>query len=154
VLGEGSSADTKICEALAARLPSFRKVSWWSEGMATLARLVRESDEPGSTAKAHALAARGASAYPGSSGARRCAELLREFEAPGYSLQAMATDAPGKRSIEVTHRNLARLHFRAFAVDVENRLATVVEGGLAVWPEVRSPAGPTSRGVTADLPPT
>ena len=35
----------------------------------------------------------------------------------------MAADGPGRRSIEMTHRNLAALHFRAYAVDLEERLA-------------------------------
>ena len=135
LLSEGFEADAdhkSVREALAEQLPSFRSYPWWSEGMATLADLVKGSDEPGATAEAHAIARRGALAYPASSGGRRCRALVEQIEAPDYGLQAMAVDAPGKRSIEVTHRNLPRLYFRALAVDLETRLGLAVEQD--VWP--------------------
>ncbi len=44
------------------------------------------------------------------------------IEAPDWQMAAMAADGAGRRSIEVTHRNLATLHFRAYAVDLESRL--------------------------------
>ncbi|MFI5118900.1 MAG: alpha-2-macroglobulin family protein [Thermoanaerobaculia bacterium] len=108
---------------LAKRLVDFADVPWWAMGKAELAELVKADDRPGSLVKARALALEGARAYPRSTGGDRCRAIVGEIEQPDYRLAAMAADGPGRRSIEVTHRNLAALHFRAYAVDLEERLS-------------------------------
>ncbi|MEZ5313381.1 MAG: hypothetical protein R2862_06830 [Thermoanaerobaculia bacterium] len=76
-----------------------------------------------------------------------------EIEAPDFSVQAMSSDGPRERSFEVTHRNLPRLHFRAFRVDPDAELGRAEFGGSspttrarssAGWPTDRSPSGPPS----------
>ena len=52
------------------------------------------------------------------------------IEAPSWQLAAMASDGPRKRSVEVTHRNLPALHFRAYALDLEKRLASARDYNL------------------------
>ncbi len=104
----------RIREALAASLPEFRGDPWWGMGMARLAALWRESPDADALVRARAVAAEGEGGYPGSPGARACRREREEIEAPSYSLQTMRIDAPGRRSLEVDHRNLKRLHFRAF----------------------------------------
>ncbi len=107
---------------LAKRLVGVADVPWWAMGKAELAELVKAEDKPGSFVKARALALEGAKAYPRSTGGERCRAIVGAIEQPDYRLLAMAADGPGRRSIEVTHRNLAALHFRAYAVDLEDRL--------------------------------
>ncbi|HSM51632.1 MAG TPA: MG2 domain-containing protein, partial [Thermoanaerobaculia bacterium] len=125
---EGDRAEVR--EALARRLPDFRRVPWWSEGMATLSEMVEGSGEPGSRRRARDLAREGVAAHPGSPGARHCASRVAALEAPSYELAAMRSDAPGRRSVEITHANLDRIHLRAYRVDLEERLRSRVEGSL------------------------
>ncbi len=127
---EAAADRAAVREALARRLPEFRRVPWWSEGMATLSEMVEESGEPGSRRRARDLARDGAAAHPGSPGARRCATRVAALEAPVHELAAMLADAPGRRSVEITHANLDRLHLRAYRVDLEERLRSRVEGSL------------------------
>ncbi|HSB63202.1 MAG TPA: alpha-2-macroglobulin family protein [Thermoanaerobaculia bacterium] len=107
---------------LAKRLVDLVDVPWWAMGKAELAELVKAEDKPGGLVKARALALEGARKYPRSIGGERCRAIVGEIEQPDYRLAAMASDGPGRRSIEVTHRNLAALDFRAYAVDLEERL--------------------------------
>ena len=108
---------------LAKRLVDVADVPWWAMGKAELAEFVKAEDRPGSLVKARALALEGAKAYPRSTGGERCRAIVGGIEQPDYGLAAMAADGPGRRSIEVSHRNLASLHFRAYAVDLEERLS-------------------------------
>ncbi|MGZ5428758.1 MAG: MG2 domain-containing protein, partial [Thermoanaerobaculia bacterium] len=49
---------------------------------------------------------------------------------PDWQMAAMAADGPGRRSIEVTHRNLPALYFRAYAVDLEARIGRAKDYNL------------------------
>ncbi len=100
------------------RLPAFRAVAWWAEGKATLAELVRQDSDEDALNRAHALAREGRLAYPESSGGRHCLAIERSIEAPDYQIASMSHDNMGRRSLQVTHRNLGALHFRAYAVDL------------------------------------
>ncbi len=108
---------------LARRLVDVADVPWWAMGKAELAELVKAEEKPGSLVKARALALEGSRTYPKSTGGERCRAIVGQIEQPDYRLAAMAADGPGRRSIEVTHRNLGALHFRAYAVDLEERLS-------------------------------
>ncbi|MFP2902605.1 MG2 domain-containing protein, partial [Corallococcus sp. 4LFB] len=72
---------------------------------------------------AHALAKAGAEAWPKSVGGAQCAALVASLEAPELYATGMQVDGPGKRSILVGHRNVGPLYLRAYAMDVEARLA-------------------------------
>ena len=118
----GVAADedrAKLRASLERSLPEFRRESWWSMGMARLAAMTREGDGADDLVRARAFALEGERAYPGSPGAQTCRHERESIEAPSYSLQTMTFDAPGRRSMQVTHRNLARLHFRAFRLPSE-----------------------------------
>jgi alpha-2-macroglobulin len=108
----------KIRADLESQLSPLRGVEWWSMGQAELAEMVKAAAEPDSLVRAHALAEEGRRAYPHSLGGERCLSIEKTIEAPDYSLAAMAADSPRRRSIEVTHRNLAKLYFRAYALDI------------------------------------
>ncbi len=123
----------RIREDLAARLDRFAGLPWWAMGQATLADFVRGEDEPDALARARELALAGERAAPAKSpGALACRRIVAEIEAPVYQLTSMAGDAPGRRSIQVQHRNLPVIHLRAYRLDLEQRLRL---RGRSLWPD-------------------
>ena len=121
---QGESDGKQRREALERRLPRFRGDPWWSVGVWSLAQDIDQvAGDPERRIQARKLALEGERAYPGSYGARRCRQLVEQIEAPDFQLQAMSVDGPERRSIEVTHRNLAALHLRAYALDLAAQLA-------------------------------
>ena len=101
-----------------------RRYPWWSMGQSQLAELIRAEEVPGALAEAREVALEGARFHRDSIGARRCQRLVAEIEAPDYSLVAMQSDGPHRRSIQVSHRNLRILHFRAYRLDLLETLET------------------------------
>jgi alpha-2-macroglobulin len=112
------------------RLPRYRDVPWWSMGMAELAQFRQAESTPDNLIRARQAAAEGLRAYPSSPGGQRCSDLVTSIEAPDYRVAAMSADAPRRRSIEITHKNLPALHYRAYAVDLEKRIATATDYNL------------------------
>lgn len=102
-------------------LAELRALPWWSMGMFLLAEQTREA---GDLVMAHDVAKQGAAAHPESAGGQRCRHLVESIEQPAYQLQSMSHDAPGKRSLLVTYRNLQQLHLRAWPLDLEERIRT------------------------------
>lgn len=114
----------RIRKDLERRLPAFRSDSWWAMGKAEVAELHQRGDRPNRRVDARREAEEGRAAYPSSPGGQRCLSIVKAIEAPEYRLRAMSVDGPGRRSIEVSHRNLGTLHFRAVKRDFEK----LVEG--------------------------
>lgn len=125
----------RIKKDLETRLPAFRELPWWSVGQAELAEFVRVETTADNLVRARAIALAGAKAYPDSPGGIRCRSIIESIEAPDYQLAAMANDGSRKRSIEVTHRNLAALTFRAYPIELEKRVSEAHDYNLF-------PAGP------------
>jgi uncharacterized protein YfaS (alpha-2-macroglobulin family) len=105
-------------------LPSYEDDDWWTMGMAELASLYMST---GDLVTAHARAAAAAAKAPKSVGGQKALALQARLEAPEFSLLAMRSDAAKRRSIEVTHKNLPKLYFRAYALDLAARLTTSTE---------------------------
>ncbi|HUU36700.1 MAG TPA: alpha-2-macroglobulin family protein [Candidatus Desulfaltia sp.] len=123
-------------------LPKYRKYPWWAMGQAVLAEFTKAEGAADALVDARKVAKAGADAYPDSPGGRRCLHLVKSIEASGYSVDIMKTDAPGKRSIQVTHRNLDRLFFRAFPVDILERVRTSKDYNiLPDWREAQTILG-------------
>src|SRR5262249_14730280 len=146
-----------IRKDLEERLASFRDVAWWAMGMATLAEFRQASDSPDNLIDALARAKEGEKAYPDSPGGLRCRAIARSIEAPDYQLAAMSEDAPGKRSLQVTHKNVPALYFRAYAVDLLRRVESATDYNLLPSgreaKELLSSGAPAAQW-TAELPPT
>ncbi len=102
------------------RLAGARDIAWFAHGKALQAELLLALNQP---VQAHTAARSGRDAFPAETGGQNCAALMAQIEAPEFSLQAMAADLPGKRSLRVTHRNLPRLHLRAYKLSLDARLA-------------------------------
>jgi uncharacterized protein YfaS (alpha-2-macroglobulin family) len=110
---------------------------WWAMGIATLAEWVRDDGGPDALVRARELARTAVEQHPKSLGGRRAAHVVASIEVPQYSLASMATDAARKRSIAVLHRNVDRLYFRAYGVDIERTLTTAKDYNLLpAWREV------------------
>ena len=102
------------------RLAGARDIAWFAHGKALQAELMLALNQP---VQAHTAARSGRDAFPAETGGQNCAALMAQIEAPEFSLLAMAADLPGKRSLRVTHRNLPRLHLRAYKLSLDARLA-------------------------------
>ncbi len=95
---------------------------WWAEGMAQLADFIRSGNEPDSLVRARKFALRGEGASRGSVGRKRCREIQNAIEQPDYSLAGIQTDNPGKKSLLLTHKNLEKIFFRAYRIDLPDRI--------------------------------
>ncbi len=118
----------RALEALGRRYP------WWSMGTADLAEMVRAEDDSDALIRARALAIEGAEAHLGTVGAARCRHLAAAIEAPSWALSGMASDGAERRSLLVTHKNLERLFFRAYRLDLAAILETSRDYNLLPGP--------------------
>src|SRR4029077_3515083 len=85
---------------------------------------------PDNLIRALAAARAGAKAYPDSPGGTLCRSIAASIQAPDYQLASMSSEAPGRRSIQVTHKNLPALYFRAYAVDLVRRIESATDYNL------------------------
>jgi uncharacterized protein YfaS (alpha-2-macroglobulin family) len=115
---------------LESRLSSMREFEWWAVGVAAHAEFVREQGEPWSLGRSREIAQAGWKAYPDSIGGQRCLSIVQTIEAPGYQLSAMSSDGLSRRSIQVSHKNLPKLYFRAYAVDLEAQIKSAKDYNL------------------------
>ncbi len=115
---------------LEARLPRFRDVAWWSEGMATLARFRQAEEAPDNLIRALAAARQGEKAYPGSPGGEDCRAIAAAIEAPDFQAASMSEDGPRRRSIELTHKNVGALYLRAYPVNLVTRVESATDYNL------------------------
>ena len=107
----------RLREDLGERLATFDPAyPWWSEGQDVLAGLLGSEDRADARIDARAAALAGERRHPSSIGGRQCAFRVAAIEAPSLSFASMAVDAPGRRSIQVTHANVERVWLRAYGV--------------------------------------
>ena len=146
----------RIRKDLEGRLAAFRSDSWWAMGKAEVAELHQRGNRPNRRVDARREAEEGRAAYPSSPGGQRCLSIVKAIEAPEVRLQAMSVDGPARRSIEVSHRNLASLQLRAFRMDVEKRIEGSKDwSALPTTDDMRKILGTKATAEWAvDLPPT
>jgi alpha-2-macroglobulin len=143
----------KVRAALEALLPTVSALPWSATGRATLAGWVEGT---GDAVKALAIAREGLKAFPDSLGGKQCAHLVARIQSPDYSFTAMQADGLERRSIDVSHKNVEQLYFRAWKLDFERE----VYGGRAyqVLPERENLKGILRRAADVSwktqLPPT
>ena len=105
-------------------LPAFRGVPWWAVGMAELAGIVRADEAPDALVEARTIAEQGRQAYPDSIGGQQCRAIVESIQAPDFQITSMMLDAARRRSLQVMHRNLPALHFRAWRRDIVRTIET------------------------------
>ncbi len=127
--GSFSEQDQKrtMREHLEAHLSDLKKHPWWAMGMARLVEMVRGE---GDQVRARTLALGCYKAFPNAMGGRKCRHLAMAIEAPEFQLRSMLTDGLGKRSIQVTHKQLPAIHFRAYRRSLLDRIGTARDYNL------------------------
>jgi uncharacterized protein YfaS (alpha-2-macroglobulin family) len=111
---------------LEARLPGMADLPWFAMGKAQLALFLRQALD-GDLVRARGIAEEGYREFPTSTGGRLCLSIVGQIEAPDYQLRVMQNDGPGRRSVLVSHRNVARLIFRAYPIDLPARVASATD---------------------------
>jgi alpha-2-macroglobulin len=91
---------------------------WLSEAMAQLAEFARMDNDPNSLVRARQISIKGQRPFPDSVGGKHCFAIEKSIEFPDFSVSGMQNDNPQKKSILVTHKNLERIYFRAYAIDL------------------------------------
>jgi alpha-2-macroglobulin len=99
-------------------------VPWWAEGLAQLASWILSEDEADSYIRARQIASRGNSTYPETIGGKHCLAIIKSIEASEFSISGMHNDNPLKKSLLVMHRNLEKIFFRAYPIDIQHELET------------------------------
>jgi uncharacterized protein YfaS (alpha-2-macroglobulin family) len=91
-----------------------------ARALALLAQYANDHDDP---ARAHELARRGLAAFPRSAGGALCYNLVQQLEAKSAQLATeFVWNAPWP-TLDVTYRNITKVHFRAVPVDFAAHLA-------------------------------
>ncbi len=114
------------------RLPAFRQHPWWAMGQAELAEAVR--DDLGEYVRARDLAREGEQAFGGTFGGQRSAHVRAQLELPGMQLQGMKVDGAQKRSLQLLHKNVERVYFRAYRLDIDRALGSASPDGYQLLP--------------------
>ena len=120
------------------------------------AQLAHWREAAGDLPAARAIALEGAKAFPDSVGGKRCRHLVARIESPDFTLAAMQADGLERRSVEVTHKNLEKLYFRAWPLDFERDVLR--RNDYQILPERQqlkaTLAQPPAHAWSVDLPPT
>lgn len=106
------------------------RYEWWSMGRATLARMVEQKDAPDALVEALALAREGEEEHPQSIGGKHCRQIAASIESFAFEITSMASDGTDRRSLAVDHKNLEALHFRAYRLDLMERLRSAEDYNL------------------------
>lgn len=133
-----------------------RSLPWWSRAQMTAAEMWHHSDPEGGALRAYQLASAAREAHPQSIGGRLAASLIENLESPQIQVEGMWADGPNRRSFEINHRNVGEIHFRAWALDLEERLVSPEDGDWLVNYQTAPPlmSGPPDLTWSAELPPT
>jgi uncharacterized protein YfaS (alpha-2-macroglobulin family) len=128
----------RIRKDLERRLSSCRGLPWWTTGMATLADFTRADDDPDSLVRARQVAITCMESHRDSVGWQRCRAIRAQIEAPDFTVEAMASDAPDRKSIGISARNLDRAYLRSYPFDLQRHLDRSDDWNtLPDWQEVR-----------------
>ena len=131
-----SRRDTNVCDACWSRSPTTTigrcsdptsspsetvdsRFEWWAIGQALVAELLRGEDRPNALIEAREVALQGLEKHPTGVAAAACNHHVKAIESPAFSVEAMASDGVGRRSLRVTHRNIGEVFFRAWRIDLD-----------------------------------
>ena len=121
-----------------------------------LAELAGQFDEEGDFATAHELAERGLKSFPESVGGTMCFNWIQKIEAKSARMVTERVWNAPWPTLDVTYRNVTRVHFRAVRVDFDDYVAQFGWnlGGLSEYDYRKLIEGAPALEWSADLPPT
>ncbi len=126
-----ASSRKAIRDDLVGALELIEDKPWWSMGMHQLSLFeAARRDTWDNKIRSRRVAAKCAEGHPNSIGAQRCRHQIASIEAPNYSLSGMASDAPDRQSVAVSYRNIDRMYFRAYPIDLEARIRAAKDYNL------------------------
>jgi alpha-2-macroglobulin len=111
-----------VLKAFRSTIKSSRSTPWSAWASYRLASLVAESGEPDAKIEARTIANAGLASHPSGPGGANCLAFIASLEAPSYNLEALSPDAPGKRSLTLKYKNISKIYFRSFRVDIKSAL--------------------------------
>ena len=117
------------------QLDRVKDFDWWSMGMAQLAEFILTESVPDALIRARNIVELGYKKKPESIGSQKCLHIMKSIESLDFSLTGMICDGAGKRSIQITHKNMDKLYFRAYTVDILDKIAKTKDYSL--YPDYR-----------------
>lgn len=99
-----------------------RGLEWWAMGQSVVAGFRQTEDAPDALIQARSTALACLERHTSGVAAQACRHIVALIEAPRYAVGAMANDGVGRRSIRVNHRNIEKIFFRAYQLDLEQIL--------------------------------
>lgn len=110
---------------------SSKKSEWWTVGQALWAQQLMYHDDRGDRyIQALSVINTAIQQYPNSYGAKKCVALKSEILRPNFNIQSMNQDGDAKASIQIQYKNIPKIHFRAYSIDIKKELATAPAGEL------------------------
>ena len=106
-----------LIQELSKLVKDFASYPWWSTGQYQYAKLLQKK---GLLVKACNAAMTGYNKYPQSLGGKKCLRLAQSIKAPYFNIRTMSVDRNNVKSLEIQHKNITKLYFRAYKVDFEN----------------------------------
>ena len=123
--GEAAAGEAKadrLDAALRSFIASNAKDPVSADARQDVAATLREADKP---KEAHAMAKAGADAFPGHAFGKLCANIVKDLESKALDVRTESNWTPAGADIDIDHRNLGRVWFRAYRRDWSPGKATL-----------------------------
>ena len=120
---QASSRREQLMKSLRQTVTSAEKVPWKSKAYYDLALERSREKDPKALIEARNYANQGKKLFPKSPGAQLCESLIQQLGRPSYTLEGMLLDGTRRHSLRLRFKNLNKIYFRAYAVDLEKSAA-------------------------------
>lgn len=109
----------RIREEFSKALASYKNYPWWAYGKYVEASWL---DSESKKVEARNICKKVLNKYPKSIGGSNCETLIKRIEKPDYSISSRANDREEKNTFNLTYRNLTKMYFRAYKVDLKSAM--------------------------------
>lgn len=110
---------------------SYSTHEWWNMGQYYLAALEQSRDTADNNILALTQARMGIKHHVKSYGAYECDQLIKRITDPAFTLKTMLADGTQKASVQLSYRNVKKLHFALIPYDLEKYIGQSQYGD--VW---------------------
>lgn len=108
-----------------------KKHVWWAAGQALWAQQLMEiTEDEDRFIRALEVINNALQAYPDSFGAKKCMHFKSDILRPHFEFQTMSHDGENKRSLQVVYKNIPKLYFRAYPLNLKKEIETAPAGEL------------------------